>query len=364
MSRAAYWLTDARGIPDLHKCTTSLVGVVRQPLIWAMLVALFITDVVWSARVGLSIGGWGITIGVVGSLLALSAVYRRRSSSIADMAEAAAVWVAFTATGAVLTYLAAIVAWPLQDAAVSNFDRAIGFDWPVWRNAVLTRPLLHGVLQLAYASLLPQIVLAIAYFPKVGLAERNGELVLLAMLTLLPTTLISALWPVLGPFATFAGPEGTYLPDLLALRAGGPWHFDLPAMEGIVEMPSYHMVRAVLFTYAFRGTGLVGLGIAGLNALMFLAIPPIGGHYLADVIVGGAVAVFFMLGSRWLRSSDAKPVTHRPGRSASITLKPRHVAPIAGLPATPSPADPSSHPYAAASGSAAAVPRRAAPWGS
>ena len=209
MSRAAFRLTDAGGIPELHKSPTRLVCVVRQPLIWAMLVTLFILDVVWSARVGLSIGGWGITIGVVGSLLALSAVYRRRSNSIADMAEAGAVWVAFTATGAVLTYLAAIVARPLQDAAVSNFDHTIGFDWLVWRNAVLTRPLLHGILQLAYASLLPQIVLAIAYFPKLGLAERNAELVLLAMLTLLPTTLISALWPVLGPFATFAASEGT-----------------------------------------------------------------------------------------------------------------------------------------------------------
>jgi hypothetical protein len=315
MSRAAFRLTDAGGIPDLHKSPTRLVCVVRQPLIWAMLVALFILDVVWSARVGLSIGGWGITIGVVGSLLALSAVYRRRSNSIADMAEAGAVWVAFTATGAVLTYLAAIVAWPLQDAAVSNFDHTIGFDWLVWRNAVLTRPLLHGILQLAYASLLPQIVLAIAYFPKLGLAERNAELVLLAMLTLLPTTLISALWPVLGPFATFAASEGTYLPDLLALRAGGPWHFELAAMEGIVEMPSYHMVLAVLFTYAFRGTGLVGLGIAGLNAFMLLAIPPIGGHYLGDMIVGGAIVVLIMPGIRWLRSLDAKVAMHWPGRS-------------------------------------------------
>ena len=360
MSQVASRPTEARGISDPHDSTAFQVAVAHRHLIWAMLVTLFVADVVWSARVGLSIGGWEITIGVVGGLLALSAVYRRRSSTIADMAEAGAGWVAFTATGAVLTYLAAIVAWPLQDAAVSNFDHAIGFDWPVWRNAVLTRPLLHAVLQLAYASLLPQIVLAIVYFPKVGLAERNGELVLLAMLTLLPTTLISALWPVLGPFATFAAPEGTYLPDLLALRAGGPWHFDLPAMEGIVEMPSYHMVLAVLFTYAFRGTGLVGLGIAGLNALMLLAIPPIGGHYLADMIVGGAIVVLVVPGTRWLPLLDAKVAMHW----RVDALRRRHVAPIAGLPAAPSPADPSSHPYAAASGSAAVAPRRAAPWGS
>ena len=165
-----------------------------------------------------------------------------------------------------------------------------------------------GLLQLAYASLLPQVVLSIAYFPKVGLAARNGELLLLAILTLLPTTFISAFWPVLGPFATFGkGHELAFLPDVLALRAGGPWHFDLATMEGIITMPSYHTVLAVLFTYAFRGTGLVGWGIAGLNALMLLSIPPIGGHYLADIIVGGAIAVLFMLGTRWLPSPDARP---------------------------------------------------------
>jgi hypothetical protein len=47
MSRAAFRLTDAGGIPDLHKSPTRLVCVVRQPLIWAMLVALFILAGLW-----------------------------------------------------------------------------------------------------------------------------------------------------------------------------------------------------------------------------------------------------------------------------------------------------------------------------
>ena len=81
------------------------------------------------------------------------------------------------------------------------------------------------------------------------------------------------------------------LRDLLALRAGGPWHFELSAMQGIVTMPSYHTVMAVLFTYAFRRTGLVGYGIATLNLVMLLSIPPIGGHYLVDMLAGGALAL-------------------------------------------------------------------------
>jgi hypothetical protein len=67
-------------------------------------------------------------------------------------------------------------------------------------------------------------------------------------------------------------------------------------MQGIVAMPSYHTVLAVLFTYAFRGTGLLGYGIAVLNVAMLFSIPPVGGHYLVDVLAGamlafGAIAV-------------------------------------------------------------------------
>jgi hypothetical protein len=56
-------------------------------------------------------------------------------------------------------------------------------------------------------------------------------------------------------------------------------------------MPSYHTIMAVLFTYAFRCTGLVGYGIAALNTIMLLSIPPIGGHYLVDMLAGGALAL-------------------------------------------------------------------------
>ena len=56
-------------------------------------------------------------------------------------------------------------------------------------------------------------------------------------------------------------------------------------------MPSYHTVMAVLFTYAFRRTGVIGYGIATLNLVMLFSIPPIGGHYLVDVFAGGALAL-------------------------------------------------------------------------
>ena len=216
------------------------------------------------------------------------------------MTETTALWVAFTASACVLTYLAATCARPLQDALLSRLDQAIGFDWLVWHETVLAWPVMHLVLSLAYASLLPQILLSIVFFTATGRAARSGELVMLAALTLLPTILISIFWPVLGPFRLYGGPDAVFLPDLLALRAGGPWHFELRTLQGIIQMPSYHVVLGALFTYAFRRTGAIGWGVAGVNVLMLPAIPPIGGHYLVDMIVGGAIATLGILGwRRW-----------------------------------------------------------------
>jgi hypothetical protein len=275
------------------------IPLVRLSLAWAVACSLCVIDLLWCPRVGLSIAGWQTTAVLVCVLLGMSVCYRGRSRAIADMAEAGALWLAFTSAGCVLTYLCATWAWPLHDVALTVFDHALGFDWLTWRTVVLAAPGLHLALLLVYASLLPQIVLSVVLLPAMGRSERSFELLLLAELTLLPTALISLIYPVLGPFATFGGQEATFLPDLLALRAGGPWHFNLRMMEGIVEMPSYHTVLAILFTYAYRGMGPVFWGIAALNGVMLLSIPPIGGHYFVDMIGGAAIAVLCVIASRW-----------------------------------------------------------------
>ena len=116
---------------------------------------------------------------------------------------------------------------------------------------------------------------------------------------------------MLGPLGPQGGPDTSFLPDLLALRASGPWHFELAALQGIIAMPSYHVVLAVLFTYAFRRTGPIGWGVAGLNALMLPAIPPIGLHYLVDMVGGGALVMLYILGWRWWHAADRHPSAQR-----------------------------------------------------
>jgi PAP2 superfamily protein len=292
------------------------VAFFQWPLAWAMICLLLAIDFVWASQVGLTIGGGEIQACLTVVMLAVSAAFRRRNRSIANMAEAWASWFAFLPALTTLSYLAASCAFPLQDVMMARLDRAIGFDWSAWHDAVLNRPFLSWSLLVAYASLLPQTVLSVLYFPATGRSARIGELLLLAGATAAATVLISAIWPTLGPCAANGPSFGAcaanggghiaYLRDLLALRAGGPWHFELSAMEGIVTMPSYHTVMAVLFTYAFRRTGLVGYGIATLNLMMLLSIPTIGGHYLVDLLAGVALALGAIAVQRALRHGRSR----------------------------------------------------------
>ena len=146
------------------------VAIFQWPLAWAMICLLLAVDFVWASQVGLTIGGGEIKACWIGALLALSAAFRRRNRGIANMAEACALWFAFTAAVAVLTYLAASCAFPLQDVMMERLDRAIGFDWSAWHDAVLDRPILSCLLLVAYSSLIPQTILSIIYF------SRNGQI--------------------------------------------------------------------------------------------------------------------------------------------------------------------------------------------
>jgi hypothetical protein len=282
-----------------------------------MVCLLFVVDWIWASQVGLTIGEVGIKLGIIFALLVFAAACGRRDRGIANLAESIALLSAITSTGAVLTYLAATCAFPLQDMMFAQWDRSIGFDWKSWQEAVRDRPQLYHILYVAYNSMIPQAFFALVYFSPTDRSARVGQLVLLAGAAAAAAALISAIWPALGPFALHRTGDHAYAVwvkearDVVALRASGPWYFEFSAMQGIVSMPSYHTVMAVLLTYAFRGTGLVGYGIAALNVVMLLSIPPMGGHYLVDMLAGGMIALGAIAVQRaWPFAAKSSPVSH------------------------------------------------------
>jgi hypothetical protein len=210
------------------------------------------------------------------------------------MAHYAALWIAFTVTGAVFTYLAASIRLPLRDAELAAVDRWLHFDWVAWFRMVSGSPILTAVLGLAYSSLFLQIIGSIFFFCHIRRPDRNYELWSTATAALMITTLLSALVPAVGAGVYYAAsdlPQLTYLPHLLALRDGTLASVAVENMQGIITFPSYHTVLAILLVYVYRGHGRMLCAVAGINTLMLLSIPVYGSHYLSDMLVGAVVAL-------------------------------------------------------------------------
>jgi hypothetical protein len=259
---------------------------------WTWLLTLVLVDTLWCWRIGMRFSAYWLQPLAVTVFLLLGAAYRcsGRSRRIADACEVTALWIGFTVAGCILTYLFASWALPLQDSLFDRLDTALGFNWLGWRQFVEGHPLLHLLLALPYASFMPQLLLAILYFAFTGRQQRNQELFRAAFIALIITAAISGVVPALSALAFYGMPtEASWLHDLVALR-GGTLSFAMPQLQGIITMPSYHAVLAVVLAWSFRRTGWLGIAIGLWNLLMLISVPSEGGHYLVDVPAGLAVA--------------------------------------------------------------------------
>ena len=256
-----------------------------------MVVALAAVDTLWAWRIGFRFRDFGPELCVVGSLAATGWWYERAQKypSIRDLGCYYALWFAYPVVWNIFTYLAA-TSWrlPLCDSQLCALDASLGFHWMNWAVPVYAHPVVKRMFFLAYDSIFLQAFAFVAYFAMTGQRERNRELLWITMVGGLVTIFIAAVAPALGPQSAHVPP---WTRALLALRAGKVSSVGISDMQGIVAFPSFHTVLAVAFIYANRPPSRIFWPIAILNAVMLLSIPPMGHHYLTDVIAGTAVTV-------------------------------------------------------------------------
>jgi hypothetical protein len=259
---------------------------------WVLIVGLGGLDWIWADRVGLTFSGWTRIVWMLIFLLAVGVLYgySGRDRRLADAGNYAAVWVAFSAAGAIFSYLVATFALPMRDAELIAIDAAMGFHWLAWSEFVGAHRALHLPLAVAYNFFLPQIIFSILYFAHTLQTRRNAELIWLTMVSVTITSIISAFVPALGPYVYFYGHPTPDIVVLTSLRAGGPQTAVINQLQGIITLPSFHTVMAIVFIYVHRRPSRSFLLVAVLNGLMLIAIPSEGHHYMIDMISGAAVA--------------------------------------------------------------------------
>jgi hypothetical protein len=200
----------------------------------------------------------------------------------------------FTFAGATLSYLAFTTNFPLVDRDLSAIDRAFGFDWNQFVSWIRARPLLNSWMGIAYFSWGPEWLI-VAVLLAHRYEKRVRELSTAALISILVTILVSALWPAVG-----ADPTSSWIADVMALREGTFSTFDLSKADGMVSLPSFHVIGALLFIYALRGLPILfPIGLLW-NAFIIAATPPWGSHYLVDGLAGAMVALAAIFAARRL----------------------------------------------------------------
>jgi PAP2 superfamily len=196
--------------------------------------------------------------------------------------------IVFSLTASFFGYLLVSTNEPLVDTTLARWDLALGFDWPRIYLWTKHRPRLDYALALVYSSVFLQISAAIFYLSLTRRREQLAEFNVVLIVSFLITGLVSVYFPAAGPakfYQDSTHADISLLSHFETIRAGTLRVFDLRAAQGLISIPSFHTIMAVLLTYAMRRTRLFPVFFV-LNVAVIASTPTRGGHYLVDLIAG------------------------------------------------------------------------------
>lgn len=281
------------GSPPMIASTeqTASVRIGKIPSCWIATAVLLAIDGFWLAAGGwrVQLGGLVIHTGMIACLVSILWLRRfREEPRVARCVLAMTFLLLFSNIAAVFSYLVVSTDARLVDDTLSTWDHALGFDW--WSLYVRSRAYPHAmlILQGAYNSLLPQLVILALFLGFSGRVDRLTTFIELFVITSLCTILISGIVPAAGPWklAPARGVVDTHLVSQFEpIRAATLRTIDLLDMQGLISMPSLHTILALLIVYAMWRTPLRYV-FALLNVVTIAATPIVGGHYLVDLLAG------------------------------------------------------------------------------
>jgi membrane-associated phospholipid phosphatase len=216
-----------------------------------------------------------------------------RSAALARTGYAVACILLMSHAAVTLTYAVGFLGGPFRDEALRKADALLGFSWIAWRESLVSHPTLDALLSWIY----PQVILATIAVTLVVSMEQDARPFLRAIAIAFGFTVVGMmLMPAAGN-----DPADPSIGVRLALEAGTFRHYDVARTTGLIAMPSFHAVLAVLCALACWPLRRLRWFVALYSVVMLVATIKAGGHYLVDVLVGIVVAI----GAAWLARMPA-----------------------------------------------------------
>jgi hypothetical protein len=187
--------------------------------------------------------------------------------------------------------------FPPIDEALQRWDHALRFDTAAAIAWTAAHPLLRRFLDLCYMSTDVQVALA-PLAAGFAFDRRRMRVYLYAFVyAFLIGGLFYYFFPSSGPASVYSSPYFAYVQQLTSAKFY--WvHHRLPVTTmwgGMIAFPSFHVMWAVITTYAATPYRKLFWGVAFINVLVVLSTLLLGWHYLVDVPSGillGVVSLY------------------------------------------------------------------------
>ena len=259
---------------------------------------LLVGSVGWALlnTVGLHLGReylWGSCFISVLIPIALFYYYTDRNPRIMELAHFGAQYLFLLVVLDLLNCLAVSTDAPLVDSQLDMIDKAMRFDWVAWKEFVFAHPVLRHGLHIAYGSLPVQLFFCYTYNAHTRANWRNSEIWWITFITGLVTVVGCAAFPATNPYVYYGLEQAdhfVHMQQFIELRAGTMHVLGKMSDEGLVQLPSFHTILAIMLTYNLRHNRWLFSIAAALNGALILSCPTEGSHYLIDLVVGAAVA--------------------------------------------------------------------------
>lgn len=202
------------------------------------------------------------------------------------------------------SYLAATLNFPFVDSQLASIDEGLGIYTPnlvFWFRNHLNWYNFFIYIYNSYAFQFPLIIFYLNFCKKEILLQRFFMQVFIAGLL---TVCLSGLFPVAGPYVHYGytpdGPLASALQHLYELRQN---IVNINTANGIVSLPSFHSVMALLYIYSLRQeNNYIFIPALILNILVIFSCLPIGQHYFIDILAAFPVFLFAVWSERLLFS--------------------------------------------------------------
>ena len=259
-------------------------------------------DVRWSSAVAFL-----VLIGALAALWAALLVIPGDSTArrrLADVVAATVLFLSLIHITAPMQYGAIALGRPFVDAWLDTADGWLGIDVAAVTAWTGQYSWLVAVLNVAYNSLVPQLLLPLVVLAMTADRDRLWEYLWHLHVSLIGALICLALWPTIYVF-TYRQFDPLVAPALVqhvmsqlwSLHAGTFRVVELQDMQGLISFPSFHTAAAVAVTWSLRRQSRwLWMPVALLNVGLVSATVLLGLHYVTDLI-GTAV---LLAGSYWM----------------------------------------------------------------